>query len=138
MSMITRADISPVWDLIQVSMIHNATIQSSQLLTPSNILQLETLANTHEFALAYNASNSLVAIEGSTLAAQIVEYLNQSLVSTTPKLSIQLGEYASFLSFFGLASLPSVSDNFTGIVNFASSMTFEVCQNASKKKEFLY
>ncbi|KUJ11322.1 histidine acid phosphatase-like protein [Mollisia scopiformis] len=120
-----------IWDLVQVSMIHNATIQSSDLLTPANVLQLETLANHHEFSLAYNASNSLVAIAGSVLASQIVEYLNMTLTTTAPKLSLQLGEYAAFLSFFGLASLPSVSDNFTGIVNFASSMTFELVTNAT-------
>ena len=50
-----------VWDLIQVSLIHNATIQSSNLLTPANLLQLETLSDHHEFNLAYNATDPVRA-----------------------------------------------------------------------------
>ncbi|KAF4629476.1 hypothetical protein G7Y89_g8666 [Cudoniella acicularis] len=120
-----------VWDLIQVSLIHNKTIQSSELLTPSTITQLQTLADHHEFALAYNASSPVRAISGMSLAGMILQQLNGTLTSTGPLLSIQFGEYASFLSFFGLASLPSVSANFTGIVDFASSMAFELVTNAT-------
>src|SRR5208282_4385640 len=109
-----------------VSMIHNSTVQSENLLTPSNVLQLRTLSDHHEFNLAYNASDSVRAIEGSVLAAQIVQQLNATITgnSSTP-VGIQFGEYASFLSFFGQAQLPAVSVNFTGINNFASSMVFE-------------
>jgi len=44
---------------------------------------------------------------------------------------IQFGAYASFLSFFGLAQLPAVSENFTGIVDYAAAMTFELVTNAT-------
>jgi hypothetical protein len=47
------------------------------------------------------------------------------------QIGIQFGAYGSFLSFFGLAQLPAVSDNFTGIVDYASSMTFELVTNAT-------
>jgi hypothetical protein len=112
-------------------MIHNATIQADYLLTPDTVTQISTLANHHEFALAYNASEPIRAIAGSTLAAQIIQQLNATLTSGAPLLSVQFGEYASFLSFFGLASLPSVSVNFTGITAFASSMTFELVTNST-------
>jgi hypothetical protein len=46
-------------------------------------------------------------------------------------ISIQFGAYASFLSFFGLSQLPKVSENFTGIVDYASSMTFELVTNTT-------
>jgi hypothetical protein len=113
-------------------MIHNQTIPSSSLLTPDVVTQVSTLANHHEFELAYNATDPIRAIAGMTLAAQIIQQLNSTLAAPyTPLLSIQFGEYASFLSYFGLASLPSVSVNFTGITNFASSMTFELVTNAT-------
>lgn len=44
---------------------------------------------------------------------------------------IQFGAYASFLSFFGLAQLPAASVDFMGIVDYASSMTFELVTNAT-------
>jgi hypothetical protein len=112
-------------------MIHNSSIQSESLLTPEVLTQISTLANHHEFDLAYNASEPIRAIAGSTLAAQIIQQLNATLTSAAPLVSIQFGEYASFLSFFGLASLPSVSVNFTGITNFASSMVFELVTNST-------
>jgi hypothetical protein len=52
-------------------MIHNASIPSSSLLTDETVHQLQTLADLHEFSLAYNASEPIRAIAGSTLAAQI-------------------------------------------------------------------
>jgi hypothetical protein len=44
---------------------------------------------------------------------------------------MQFGSYDSFLSFFGLAQMYKVSDDFMGIVRFASSMVFELVIEAS-------
>ena len=44
---------------------------------------------------------------------------------------IQFGAYAAFLSFFGLAQLPRANTDFTGIVDYASSMTFELVTDAA-------
>ncbi|EPE35515.1 Phosphoglycerate mutase-like protein [Glarea lozoyensis ATCC 20868] len=121
-----------IFDLVHVSTIHNATIQSGDLLTSDTQYQLLQLANDHEYNLAYNASDPIRAIAGSTLAAQIVQNLNKTITSKSANpVSIQFGAYASFLSFFGLSGLPSVSDNFTGIVDYASSMAFELVTNAT-------
>lgn len=60
-----------VYDYIHVSTIHNSSIPSDDLLTNDTLSQLLTLANNHEFNLAYNASESIRAIAGSTLAAQM-------------------------------------------------------------------
>lgn len=121
-----------VFDLIHVSEIHNSSIPSSDLLTPETLLQLQILANEHEFGLAYNASDKIRAISGSTLAAQIVQQLNTTVTGKSKvPVGIQFGAYASFLSFFGLAQLPAVSDDFTGIVDYASSMTFELVTNTT-------
>ncbi|EKD15498.1 uncharacterized protein L3040_009174 [Drepanopeziza brunnea f. sp. 'multigermtubi'] len=122
-----------VFDLINVALIHNTSIQSSDLLTAPTLHQLQTLADVHEFNLAYNSSEPIRAIAGSTLAAQIVQHLNATITgkSQAPIVSLQFGAYASFLSFFGLAQLPAASANFTGLVGYASSMVFELVTNAS-------
>jgi hypothetical protein len=121
-----------VYDLINVATINNLTIQSSELLTPSTLFQLRTLADHHEFNLAYNSSESIRAIAGSTLAAQILEHLNNTIATkSSAKFGIQFGAYASFLSFFGLAQLPAATENFTAVVDYASSMTFELVTDAA-------
>ncbi|KAG4432399.1 hypothetical protein IFR05_012109 [Cadophora sp. M221] len=121
-----------VFDFVNVALIHNSSIPSSDLLTEETIFQLRTLADDHEFNLAYNASESIRAIAGSTLAAQIVQQLNNTIVGKSKvPVGIQFGAYASFLSFFGLTQLPAVSENFTAVVDYASSMTFELVTNGT-------
>lgn len=123
-----------VFDLINVAEIHNATINSSELLTPETLSQLRTLANAHEWGLAYNTSSptDMRSIAGKTLAAQILQFLNGTLTSQgKSKIGIQFGAYASFLSFFGLADLPAQNVDFTGVVDYASAMTFELFTNSS-------
>lgn len=115
-----------------MSQIHNKTIPSNSLLTDEVVVQLRTLADDHEYNLAYNSSEPIRAIAGSTLAAQIVQQLNTTIIGKSKQqVGIQFGAYASFLSFFGLAQLPKASVNFTGIVDYASSMAFELVTNAT-------
>lgn len=108
--------------------IHNATFPSSSLITPPTLSQLRTLADAHEFALAYNASSPIRAIAGATLAAQVLQSLNATITSagTAPKLTLQFGAYGSFQSFFGLANLTAQTEAFYGIPDYASTMTFEL------------
>jgi hypothetical protein len=115
-----------VFDYLNVASIHDNS--SLPLLTPSTQQTLLSLASAHEYALAYNSSSPIRAVEGSTLAAQILQALTSSLLSptTAPRLNVQLGAYASFLSFFGLASLPAANPDFYGIPDYTASMTFEL------------
>ncbi|KFY73840.1 hypothetical protein V499_06096 [Pseudogymnoascus sp. VKM F-103] len=116
-----------IYDYINVATINNATIPSSNLLTKEVLSQLRTLADAHEFGLAFNASSPIRAISGATLAAQVLEHLNATIASKgKKKLGIQFGAYGTFLSFFGLAQLPAANNDFTGVVDYASSMTFEM------------
>lgn len=74
------------------------------------------------------------SIAGKTLAAQIVQFLNTTIPSNNngkSKIGIQFGAYATFASFFGLANLSLVKEDFMGIVDYASSMTFELFTNSS-------
>jgi hypothetical protein len=77
------------------------------------------------------------AIAGKVLAAEIVESLNNT-ISTQGKsqFNVQFGAYATFSSFFGLADLPMVNPDFYGMVDYASSMTFELVTNASTSSSF--
>jgi hypothetical protein len=72
------------------------------------------------------------AVSGMQLAGEILTSLD-SLISTkgsSQKLSIQFGAYATFLSFFGLVDLPATNPDFRGIVDYASSMAFELFTDA--------
>jgi hypothetical protein len=126
------ADTSIVFDLVNVAEIHNITINSSELLTNDVLFQLRTLADNHEWGLAYNHSDAIRAISGMTLAAQIVQFLNATSNSPkAPKLGIQFGAYGTFASFFGLADLPSANPDFYGIADYASTMIFELFTNTT-------
>jgi acid phosphatase len=93
--------------------------------------ELFGLANVHEFNLAYNSSEENCAVEGMTLAGQVLTALNQTIsLGGKSKLNIQFGAYTSFLSYFGHAGL-SANTEFTGMPDYASSMAWELVTNAS-------
>lgn len=121
---------------MHVSQIHNQTIPADDLLTNDTVHQLQTLADAHEWGLAYNESQPVRAIAGAVLAGQILQALNTTLTSplnktSAQRLTIQFGAYPAFMSFFGLANLTEVSGDFRGIVDYASSITFELVTNAT-------
>jgi len=105
---------------------------NTDILTEEVFSQTRTLADNHEFNLAYNASSPIRAIAGATLAAQILQALNATITSSgQSKINVQFGAYASFFSFFGLAQLPAANTDFYGIPDYASFMTFELVTNSS-------
>lgn len=119
-----------------MSEIHNQTIASGGLLTNSTLQQLQTLANVHEWGLAYNESDPVRAIAGAVLGGEILQALNTTLSAPLSKtsaqrLTVQFGAYGTFMAFFGLANLQAVSGDFKGIVDYASSLTFELVTNAT-------
>ena len=70
------------------------------------------------------------------LAAQVLQSLNTTMSASVTKksaqkLGIQFGAYATFMSFFGLANLTAASEDFKGIVDYASSIAFELVTNTS-------
>lgn len=125
-----------VYDYVHVSEIHNQSIPSSDLLTNETLHQLQTLADTHEWGLAYSESEPVRAIAGAVLAAQILQGLNATVTAplakaSSQRLGAQFGSYGTFMSFFGLANLTAASDDFRGIADYASSMSFELVTNAT-------
>lgn len=119
-----------------MSQIHNQTIPDDSLLTNETTHQLQTLADAHEWGLAYNETEPARAIAGAVLAGQILEALNATLEAPLAKasaqrLTIEFGAYGTFMSFFGLANLTAASGDFRGVVDYSSSITFELVTNAT-------
>jgi acid phosphatase len=127
-----------IWDLLHVALIHNSTttFPASSILTDAVMQELLGLANSHEFNVAYNASDPIRAIAGKCLAGQVLTALNETVMSSrsAPKVNI-VGSYATFLSYLGLASLPLKDGSFYGIPDYASSMVWELVTNATTSDE---
>lgn len=105
-----------IFDYLNVASIDNGTFPSEDLLTTEVLSQLRTLADAHEFGLAYNNSEPIRAVTGSTIAAQVVQALNGTITGKGKnKLNIQFGAYAGFQSYFGLANLTQVNPDFYGV-----------------------
>lgn len=123
-----------IFDLLNVASIHNSSddFNSSQLLTPETFFQLRTLADTHEWNLAYNASEPIRAVTGSIIAAQVLTALNGTITGKGKnKLNVQFGAYAGMFSYFGLANLTQASPLFHGVPDYASTLTWELLTNAT-------
>lgn len=126
-----------VYDLINVAEIHNSSIPRRDLLTNETLRQLSMLANEHEYGLAYNISDTARAIAGMQLAGEILSYMNSTITSAgSKKLGIQFGAYATALSLFGLLDLPAASDDFTGVLDYGSSLVFELVTDADTSAGF--
>ncbi|CAL5871511.1 uncharacterized protein PFLUO_LOCUS5764 [Penicillium psychrofluorescens] len=121
-----------IFDYLNVARIHNssANFPHSDLLNDSVYHQLLTLANAHEYGLAYNKSEPVRAIAGAILAGEILEGLNDTITGAGELLGLQFGSYGTFLSFFGLMQLPKASIDFTGIPDYASSFVLELVTDA--------
>lgn len=77
------------------------------------------------------------AVAGMQLAGEVLKYMNDVIASKgASKFGIQFGAYATFMSFFGLADLPAANADFKGIVDYASSMTFELFTTADASAGF--
>jgi hypothetical protein len=125
-----------VWDILNVASIHNTSTSS----TPSNstLATLQSLASTHEFNLAFNSSDTTRAIAGMQLAGEILNSLS-SLISSSgssQKLNVQFGAYATFMSLFGLTNLANDHAELKNIVDYASSMAFELFTDADASSGF--
>jgi acid phosphatase len=118
-----------IWDFLNVASIHNS---SSDYPSAEIREKLFLLANIEQYNLAYNASEPIRAVAGSTLAGEMLQGLNETITSKgKSKLNIQFGSYGTFLSYFGLAQLPAATVNFTGIPDYASSMAWELVTNST-------
>ncbi|KAL4904376.1 hypothetical protein BDW74DRAFT_154718 [Aspergillus multicolor] len=117
-----------IYDYLNVGSIHNKTNTP----TESQLHQAFLYANIEQYNLAYNDSETIRAIAGSTLAAEMLMGLNETVTSQGKvKLHVEFGSYGTFLSYFGLAQLPAADVSFTGIPDYASSMVWELVTNST-------
>ena len=132
-SSVTYKNAYVIWDLLNVASIHNSTQQNNLAeYTPNTADQLRYLADSHEWNLAYNASEPIRAVTGSILAAEVLQALNNTISSKGKiKLNVQFGAYAGFQSYFGLANLTIKDSQFFGVPDYTSSMVWELVTNAS-------
>ncbi|OQE23628.1 hypothetical protein PENSTE_c008G00974 [Penicillium steckii] len=122
-----------IFDYLNVGRIHNSTKPN---VTDAQWIQLQSLANNQQFNLAYNSSESdseyVRAIDGKVLAGEILDSLNQTVSSKGKfKLGVQFGSYGTFFSWFGIMGMPKASDNFTGVVEYASTFVLELVTDVS-------
>ncbi|KAL2828036.1 histidine phosphatase superfamily [Aspergillus cavernicola] len=117
-----------IFDYLNVGSIHNTT----NVPTDDQLHQALLLANIEQYNLAYNSSETIRAVAGSTLAAEMLMGLNETVTGKGEvKLHIEFGSYGTFLSYFGLAKLPAADVDFTGIPDYASSMVWELVTNST-------
>lgn len=77
------------------------------------------------------------AIAGMQLAGEVLSYMNSTVTSKgAKKLGVQFGAYATALSFFGLVDLPKANSDFTGVIDYASSLVFELFTTADVSSGF--
>ncbi|KAK4233984.1 histidine phosphatase superfamily [Achaetomium macrosporum] len=114
-----------IFDLVNVERIHNASSPAHNI-TDAQLVQLRTLADSAEFGANFNASQPARYIHARTFAGAVLSHLNQSVSGQNPKFTLLAGSYDTFLAFFGLANLTSVSTDFYGLPDYASTMAFEL------------
>lgn len=120
----------PIFDYINVGMIHNSTI--AKRVTPTEIYQLRTLADSQQWGfngdIASVKSPGVLPISGRTLASKILIQLASIIDSDGKKnkFSLLVGSYDTFLSFFALSQLPNSDKNFLGLPEYASTIAFEL------------
>jgi hypothetical protein len=116
-----------IFDLVNVERIHNASSPARNI-SDADFRQLRALADSAEFSANFNTSQPARFIHARTFAGAVVRHLNQTISSAAkqPKFTLLAGSYDTFLAFFGLANLTSVSDDFYGLPDYASTMAFEL------------
>ncbi|KIW92482.1 uncharacterized protein Z519_06329 [Cladophialophora bantiana CBS 173.52] len=125
-----------IFDLLNVASIHNASIP---LPDDADLFQLRTLADQHEWGLAYNESEPIRAVTGAIMGAQVVEALNSTITGKGKNVfNIQFGAYAGMMSYFGLANLTMANPNFYGVPDYASSLVWELVTNATVESGAAY
>lgn len=120
---ISYANAFDIFDIINVAQIHN----KSDIVTPAQLNQLRYYADTWESNMNYNASQVGRSLGGAALAGSFLKQLNETVASQGKlKFSLMTGSYNTFLAFFGLSQLKSVSNDFNGLPDYASTMVFEL------------
>ncbi|KAL2069643.1 hypothetical protein VTL71DRAFT_14322 [Oculimacula yallundae] len=110
---------------------HNSTIHNSSTFTVEDLAILRSLASEQQWTFNTPMGSDLInAVSGRTLAAKILQKLNNNIASkgASSKLSLMFGTHEPFMAFFALSSLatgPS-GPQFNTLPDHGSTMTFEL------------
>lgn len=123
---VTYENAYEVFDLMNVASIHNESIAGE--IESSDLDQLRYLADLWEYNSNFNASEPERMIGAKTLMGGILRQMNTTVASSGRNNKFQLfsGSYDTFVSFFGLTNLTSVSPDFYGLPDYASTIAFEL------------
>ncbi|KAJ8112455.1 hypothetical protein OPT61_g5174 [Boeremia exigua] len=114
-----------IFDLLNTASTQN--VSHNGTVSPEDLTRLRILADEWEFGMAYSDELESLSIGGKTLAGGILEQLDAMVTGKGRlKFSLLAGSYDTFLAFFGLSNLTSVSDDFYGLPDYASTMAFEL------------
>ncbi|KAF2167951.1 hypothetical protein M409DRAFT_22096 [Zasmidium cellare ATCC 36951] len=118
-----------VFDLLNTAYVQNASV--SEQIVSEDLAEARYLADEWEWNMNFNASNLDRVIGGMSLAGGILRQLEAVVQDeAATKFSLMTGSYDTFLAFFGLVDLASVSTDFMGLPDYASTMAFEVFSEA--------
>lgn len=123
-----------IFDLINVARIHNHSSPATEV-SDEDLFQLRTLANSAQFGYNYDPEDPNRSIGAQTLIAGIMNQLSETIESQAElKFSLFAGSYDTMLAFFGITGLSDVSDNFTGLPEYASTLAFELFTDGDDDK----
>ncbi|OLL26377.1 Lysosomal acid phosphatase [Neolecta irregularis DAH-3] len=113
-----------IFDYLNCESIQN----NSSIVTPHDLDQLRVLADQHEFALSYTPHSRDRSIGGMSFIGALIARLNETAFdpSRKSKLTYFAGSYDTFLAVFGLLGLSNLNQNFIGLPQYASMMSFEL------------
>lgn len=144
-SQLSYSNAFTIFDFMNVNWVHNETfVNATQSISNFSdiFFQVRTLQDQYSCALNWNQSNPVVNVAGRTAAYIIADYLalmNSSYadnLSNNPnslKLAVFHGAYATFYPLFGVLGLiESQPVNFTGLINYATTTTFELIEKSSQ------
>ena len=141
-----------IYDYVNYQQMHNKTVaallEQPECIDPNTNLSyfdnLRWLANEQQYAQLGNLSAvnnvsdsgslqsritySISTIAGNMLAAKMLAQLQVAVETQGEyyKLSVLVGDYQPFMSFFALTGLPQWNNDFYGMPNFGSAMAFEL------------
>ncbi|KAG8682815.1 hypothetical protein FRC09_016505, partial [Ceratobasidium sp. 395] len=120
-----------IFDFLNVQSIHDRNLSSQ--IAPGTLAQARALANWHQYRTFSSAQmNGIGNIAGRTVLPDILTSLNAFANSSQPLRFTYLSlSYKPFISLFNLTGVAQSNPQLAGIVNYASSITFELRQPSS-------
>ena len=122
-------DAYTIWDYISYQSLHNA----SAGIDDSNVQEARYLADAWSLSLYGNNTDPIRTMGGRTLLGFVLKNLANNIDTDGSqfKLTNLFTDYQPIISLFSLLGILDADDQFRGIPNVASSVSFEIFTNSS-------